>query len=1119
MPSDYEAIRADHRRDYGAKVGNYGGLLVDLYADRTQFVFEILQNAQDARATRVRFDLRSDRLEVRHDGRRFTEKDVRGICGIKESTKEDDPEQIGRFGIGFKSVYAYTSRPAVHCGDEHFEVKDYVHPYPADSVDPGDSWTTLQILPFDRADVLPTDAVDQISSRLHRLSGRTILFLSNLTELEWSAPGGGSHRLLRDQGTDRSARRVSLFVDDDPVPDEEWLVFDRPVRLAEGLDPGTVEVAFALTRDDHGVEFIAPADDTELVAFFPTRRETHVGFLIQGPFVPTASRDNVRDDHDLNRRLVTEIAELTIRAMEELKGMGLLKVGALETLPLEPGRFPMGHLLRPLYDAVRDALIRRPLLPTADGRYFPASQVRLARGGGLRELFTPQELGELLELDGEVPWLVAGISQDRTHTLHRYLVGHRRPYPSSPEPEVPALVPGIELDPDAIVRRIAQTFLARRSTEWIVSLYRWLAGQTAQLKTVRERPVIRRSDGEHVAAFAGDRPQIWLPPDGETSYPIVDRAVAANTDALNFLRRLGLAEPDAVDEVLTAILPRYHTKGDKPSGEQHASNLDRIAVALSGATGEKLKTLINELTKSHFLIGCSAASAKRYWCKPDQCYQPSEKLSMFLEGNADAYFLTDDSLRHIEQWRKLGVHSDIQIKRREPDRWHGYVTISDYHGWHERGRHRFDPDLRVVGLEHALENATLERSVLIWNLVASLDAPIRGEVEKCTRQDYSGSWTETVESPVAKLLAEHAWLLDLDGNWRRPGEITPDDLDPAYPKEEGLAQQLEMRETASREIAAGYLQVDSEEVDLFRRHPDLLDRFLAEAREREREARATDDRNAGDESDEDVDDSDIDTLDVVAAIFEAFNREGEVEVEDFEGDGVAADPERRQSRAAEAQEEAKQAEPAARDRFKRLSRKVWEPRDPAVRAYLLHTYGGRCQICQSTFPKRDGEPYFEARYIVSRVARRWLDTPGNCLCLCPTCLAKTLHGGSKAANILDELRALAADAADLPEGGDHHLRALRGSRFDQVRPASSDRSWSAACGQFNGVAVSEPSVSQRRRPLALHHFARLDSWGSRCPLARRGFVVGHRICVFGPCQADVDRSRMAAKRSARLRGK
>ena len=1017
MPSDYAAIRTEHLRRYGEDVGNYGGLLVDLYSDRTQFLLELLQNAQDAHAARVRFDLHPDRLEVRHDGHHFTEADVRGICGIKRSTKADDPDQIGRFGIGFKSVYAYTSRPAVHCGDEHFQIKDYVHPHPVDPVDPGAEWSTLQILPFDRSDVTPDATVDQISGRLQRLSGRTILFLSNLTELQWFAPGGLSDHILREtRRTDREARRVSLLGGADSESEEEWLVFARPVHLADGVDPGAVEVAFALTRDDNGAELIAPATDTELVAFFPTRRETHVGFLIQGPFVPTASRDNVRDDDPLNRRLVAEVAALTIDALEAIKEMGLLTVGALETLPLETAKFSPKQLLRPLYDAVRKALTDRPLLPTADGRYLAATEVRLARGAGLRELFSPGQLGELLEADGEVAWLVAGISADRTPALHRYLIGHRPRW--SYEPELPALVPSMELNADAVVHRIDSSFLARQSTDWIISLYQWLAKQAALFTTLRWKPVIRRSDGEHVAAFAGDAPQVWLPPDGETSFPVVHPAVAADSEALDFLCSLGLTEPDLADEVMTTILPRYQRDDEKPSQDEGIANLDRIAAALTAATGTKLEALVKELNKTPFLLADNAADNKRYWCFPTRSYEPSEELKVFLEGNEDAYFLTEESLRHIDLWRGLGVKSDIEIQIEKPD-WQGYVTVWSQRGWHERGLHRFDPDLEIDGLEHALEYPTLERSVLVWNLISSLDRPLRGFVEKCRRQNFSNPSTYQVNSPVANLLAEHHWLLDRDGNWRSPEEVTLDDLDPSYPRDEELARRLEMLPTVSREVAHGaadLLKIDSDDFDLLRRQPELLQRALAEARELERDA----DLDEGEDEDDDEnhdDDADDESIDVAEAVFDTFNREGAADLDDFVGDGAAANPARRQKRSEEELAGSIEAEPPRRDRFTILSRKVWEAKNPAVRAYLLQTYGGQCQICQTTFARRDGRPFFEARYFVPRVARRWLDTPGNSLCLCPTCLAKTLHGSSQAVDILDDLRELVEDAANLRDGG------------------------------------------------------------------------------------------------------
>jgi hypothetical protein len=1019
MPSDYETIRAAHLRDYGVRVGDFGEMMVDLYSDRTQFLFELLQNAQDARATRVRFDLHTDRLEIRHDGRDFTRADVIGICGIRRSTKADDPDQIGRFGIGFKSVYAYTARPTVHCGDEHFRIQDYVHPHAVDAVDPGAGWSTLQILRFDRSEIPPQAAVEEISSRLQRLSGRAILFLRNLTELEWFAPGGRSNLICRETRPDRSARRVSLLAGADGEFDEEWLVFDRPVHLADGGDPGTVEVAFALTRDDSGAELITPADDTELVAFFPTSRETHVGFLIQGPFVPTVSRDNVRDDHTLNRRLVAEAAALTVEALEAIKEMGLLQVGALETLPLEPDKFPPGHLLHPLYDSVREALTNRPLLPTGDGRYLAAAQVRLARGAGLRELFSPEQLGELLKVDGEVAWLVAGISADRTHTLHRYLVGHRPPrWPV--QPEIPGLVPGMELNPDGVVRRIEPTFLARQSTEWIISLYRWLSPQTALLNTLRSKQIIRRSDGEHVAAFAGDKPQVWLPPDGETSFPVVDRAIAADPDALAFLGNVGLTEPDVVDEVLTSVLPRYRGDGEKPGRDEHVADLDRIAAAIAAAAGTtRLAGLATELIKTRFLRAYNPATSNQFWCIPARPYEPSAELEIFMEGNEDVLVLTDESLPHVDLWRSLGVKSGIHVEKREPG-WRGYVTVRSDHGWHQRGLHRFDPDLEIDGLEHALQDPTLQRSVLIWDLLCSLDVPLRGVVETCTRQDYSGSLIRSVTSPAADLLAEHPWLLDSDGAWRTPDELALDDLDAAYSRDEELARRLEMLPTVSQEMA-DQLNINSDVLDLLRRRPDLQQRILAEELERQHGAGVDEDGDV-DEDKADDDDSDNEPIDVGAAISDAFNREGHIEIEEFTGDGAAANAERRRQRAAAALVSSKEAEPARGDRFQFLSRKIWERRDPAVRAYLLNTYGGRCQICLTTFPRRDGQPFFEARYIVSRVERRWLDTPGNSLCLCPTCLAKTLHGTSQAVDFLDDLRELADNAANLPDGGSVSLK-------------------------------------------------------------------------------------------------
>src|SRR5205814_9302559 len=129
MTSDYARILQDNVREYGEGTRHLD-FLQRLYADRTHFIFELLQNAEDAHATQVTFVLDRHQLVVHHDGRPFNEDDVRGICGVSASTKDAELTAIGQFGIGFKSVYAYTTMQELHSGDEHFRIRHSVRHEP-----------------------------------------------------------------------------------------------------------------------------------------------------------------------------------------------------------------------------------------------------------------------------------------------------------------------------------------------------------------------------------------------------------------------------------------------------------------------------------------------------------------------------------------------------------------------------------------------------------------------------------------------------------------------------------------------------------------------------------------------------------------------------------------------------------------------------------------------------------------------------------------------------------------------------------------------------------------------------------------------------------------------------
>jgi hypothetical protein len=135
VASNYEAICEENRESYGTKGAQKSGkLAAGLYDDRTHFIFELLQNAEDALGRRgewggsrkVAFTLSPTRLMLSHFGKPFDEADVRSVCDIAESTKNES--SIGRFGLGFKSVYTVTDLPEIHSGDEDFAIENYVFP-------------------------------------------------------------------------------------------------------------------------------------------------------------------------------------------------------------------------------------------------------------------------------------------------------------------------------------------------------------------------------------------------------------------------------------------------------------------------------------------------------------------------------------------------------------------------------------------------------------------------------------------------------------------------------------------------------------------------------------------------------------------------------------------------------------------------------------------------------------------------------------------------------------------------------------------------------------------------------------------------------------------------------
>ncbi|XP_015762333.1 PREDICTED: sacsin-like [Acropora digitifera] len=110
--------------------------ILERYPDGGQILKEIIQNADDAGATKVSFLLDSrpgfygknslynpslakfqgPALYAQNDAL-FEESDWENLERLMQSNKKNDPLKVGRFGIGFSSVYHMTDLPSVVSGD------------------------------------------------------------------------------------------------------------------------------------------------------------------------------------------------------------------------------------------------------------------------------------------------------------------------------------------------------------------------------------------------------------------------------------------------------------------------------------------------------------------------------------------------------------------------------------------------------------------------------------------------------------------------------------------------------------------------------------------------------------------------------------------------------------------------------------------------------------------------------------------------------------------------------------------------------------------------------------------------------------------------------------------
>lgn len=605
--------------------------IIQLYTDKSHFVYELLQNAEDAEAKSIRFVQHNDRLEVLHDGRPFTSDNLQGLCDIGKSDKADNLNQIGEFGVGFKSVFGICDTVKLYSVPNHFrekvnnavpfavEIKDFTRPEDIPEVEIDRSYTTRFVFPYVVGKSFSGfNSIEELNSvlsqKLQNLGVTTLLFMKNLESIEYkiiteSIKTEGEYLLekKRINGHSLLVSAIGRSAKDDISDDSivSYLKFSR--RIGEESNR-TVDIAFPISIDEEGNYECLRSKNPYVSVYFPTETESKLEFIVQGPYRTTPNRSSIPADDKDNRVLANETAKLLKQTILELKESGKFNMSFVKVLPVNSRNFENYNLFRPLYDVVVSLFSTNEVIPCKDGGYVSAKCAKIARQERLAALLPDHLLTSLIG-DGNIyHWLPTFLTENNREyeQVYRFLNGMLKVEIIRPD--------------DLRSYFVANpSFLPARTDEWLVNLYSILENVGAAFSKSRNEvnmltaDIVKTTSGVFVAPFRKTEsktyiPNVFLPSDKIKSNDIyfVDEYLYERCRHF-FDDILQLQKPNEYEFFIKNFEKRY----ENPStvdGDEHIQDIKKLVKYIKY---DEYHDEIEKLVKEEFVLLCSDNRLRR----------------------------------------------------------------------------------------------------------------------------------------------------------------------------------------------------------------------------------------------------------------------------------------------------------------------------------------------------------------------------------------------------------------------------------------------------------------------------------------------------------------------------
>jgi hypothetical protein len=799
--------------------------VVDKYSDQAHFIYELLQNADDVKATSAHFRLERGGLFFIHDGSvPFTVSNpltedadtnrgvlghVNSITSIANSNKTE--ACIGKFGVGFKAVFQYTRTPHIYDPEIRFRIERFIVPH---LIEADLNWRTATEtvfwFPFDHKDKTPEESFGDILEKLKALD-LPILFLSHLKSVAFEGDGisGKYTKKVRElpQRGDITIQRVRVNLDlNGKTTTQRLLTFAR--KAGNGLP---YCIGFAL--DARGTKLV-PIDRTAF-CFFPTKEATNLNFILHAPFLLTDSREGIKAGEKHNQELIQQLAQLAADSLPILRDQGLIDDGLLELIPFDESTFSEPDdrrriSFKPFYAAIKSKLQTEVLLPAAEGACSEKSRSYWASDTDLVELLSDKQLAQLTGTK-DACWIFRSRGKKEVQNTNRaladYIDGGFRAWPYKD----PNLIVS-SLDPEAVLKKISHGFIAAQSRKWLHKLYSYLSERASYQKFVKTVPIFLDQDERAVAAF-DDKEQLilFLPDDDLEGYTTVHSELLSNKATREFVHHFGIKKPSLRDEIYNRILPGY----ESDQGIDTHPHFIKFFRYFKECKHDDVEDYLALIRDKHFLRFATASDSTVYRHRAMDLYLPTPELKDWFETKPDTKFLMldeylgivdpKDIVRLMEFFKQLGIAAIPRVVDARSDK-------------------------TIDGLEELLSNVDAKRSMIIWKSLVDSWSHYENSMRVLKhrygpRGGYKGS--DLCDSSANIALRTSKWILNTTGRLDSANSVTIQSLSDQYDTTSAGAQAL-IRFLGIRDEADDVSHLSVEEARKIRLAEEIEDSGLSE---------------------------------------------------------------------------------------------------------------------------------------------------------------------------------------------------------------------------------------------------------------------------------------------------